>query len=576
MHIHLIIELKQVKNQLMIKNRLKHFLLAIGLMYSVGVFGLNGNYTINAQLTASNNYKSIGAAVNDLVANGVTGSVVFEIADGVYNESISITKNINGLFGSRRVLFVSKSRDSSKVIIKSAANDVIYLSTSNLSFEHLGIRATGFGNDCFYLRSVSNITIKNCDLTCASGAAFGYGIFAFSGANINVENCDFTSGHCNIYVNNYNSFTTNLNIINNTFNNASTTAVYLRGLSNFKVNNNQIGGIYPHDFVGGVTLFQSGNGSITGNRIIGGYKSLEVNSLNKGQVYNGDSVIIANNYIENRNGLAALSVTDSWRTNIYHNHLIAARSKAAYFHNKNFEYSIVNNYIMADSSQYIMTYDVDPNAQVNTFDYNIYAHRACNNLFLFNQNTIDTVKNFFLADTLSNLHSKFGFEPVNKINGLPLGNQLASNVGKYIGVTNDIYGNKRPQPGDTAVDIGCIEYKLDSVKLNIGALYSPTALSLGSNNISCQIINSGTQSIINQNFRIGYSSNLGKTYTYDSLRIKSLPVNADTVYTFSKSLFIANSLDIDLTIKIDTWPNSVATIAADSQQFSFCLGISGN
>ncbi len=64
---------------------------------------LNGNYTIDPNASAtSTNYKTISSAISDLSAGaradggpaqglGVSGPVIFNIADGIYNEQLAIT-----------------------------------------------------------------------------------------------------------------------------------------------------------------------------------------------------------------------------------------------------------------------------------------------------------------------------------------------------------------------------------------------------------------------------------------------------------------------------------------------------
>src|ERR1700679_3117126 len=89
---------------------------------------LSGNYTIDPSKAASAvNYQNFRSAVTDLdsgkrydggTANGtgVSGPVVFEVANGTYNENVHLF-TIPGTSSTNTVLFESASGDSSNVII---------------------------------------------------------------------------------------------------------------------------------------------------------------------------------------------------------------------------------------------------------------------------------------------------------------------------------------------------------------------------------------------------------------------------------------------------------------------------
>ena len=90
--------------------------------------GLSGKYTIDkAKAASSTNYTSFNDADSDLLygsrssggsANGpgVTSAVIFDIADGLYNETVDITA-IPGATATNTVTFRSASKDSTKVIL---------------------------------------------------------------------------------------------------------------------------------------------------------------------------------------------------------------------------------------------------------------------------------------------------------------------------------------------------------------------------------------------------------------------------------------------------------------------------
>ncbi len=142
---------------------------------------LNGNYTIDPNASAtSTNYKTISSAISDLSAGaradggpaqglGVSGPVIFNIADGIYNEQLAITP-ITGSSPTNTITFQSISQDSSAVIIQSACNGpepVLYFNgCKNISVKWLTIKLLNDANAavCQLENVADNITIENCHL----------------------------------------------------------------------------------------------------------------------------------------------------------------------------------------------------------------------------------------------------------------------------------------------------------------------------------------------------------------------------------------------------------------------------
>jgi hypothetical protein len=77
---------------------------------------LSGTYTIDATGSGGKNYKTFNAAVDSLTTRGVSGPVVFNVADGVYKEQVRIPF-ISGASATNTITFQSKSGDSSKAVL---------------------------------------------------------------------------------------------------------------------------------------------------------------------------------------------------------------------------------------------------------------------------------------------------------------------------------------------------------------------------------------------------------------------------------------------------------------------------
>jgi|GEM_PF-6791732 len=127
---------------------------------------LNGTFTVG---TSSSTFPDLNSAVRQLVKGGVTGPVVFYLADKTYNEQIRIDQ-IKGVSANNTVTFTSQSGDSSKVIITYDPIDYKF----NYIFELVG---------CAYL-TFSKISIKNSSIS-----GVGKVLALFSSEYINFKNC---------------------------------------------------------------------------------------------------------------------------------------------------------------------------------------------------------------------------------------------------------------------------------------------------------------------------------------------------------------------------------------------------
>ncbi len=120
-----------------------HFSLAFGQ--------LSGTYTINPSGSGSTNFTSFTNAVNALAKSGISGPVVFNVADGTYMEQLTIHA-IKGSSSTNTVTFQSASRDSSKVILTDTSGNNLYSftiptltldSVGFITFKEITIQQTG-------------------------------------------------------------------------------------------------------------------------------------------------------------------------------------------------------------------------------------------------------------------------------------------------------------------------------------------------------------------------------------------------------------------------------------------------
>jgi hypothetical protein len=534
---------------------------------------MSGVYSIDPIGTGTRNFKTFTDAIASLRSQGINNSVTFEVADGTYNESLDLTKNINGLGGSRMVTFIGKSQDSSKVTITNSSQYLVEIERSNFKFEYLGFESTHNSGRVFLITNANDISISNCLFDFKSKTTNTYSLFITESSNISIEHNNFKSGYNHVFVNSFSTSTKALSINYNICQKPQNYFAYLRGVDGFEIIGNQVGGKYPHPQGRLIETASSGDGVISKNRLVGGIYAISMTNANSGFAFHQDSIQIVNNFINSKYNLG-INILNSNKVNLYHNTIIARNQESAINYRKCLEYSIVNNLIVADSCDYGLYIERDSTVAHRLFDYNAYSFSQNTNYCYYNGNKND-FQELLAADTLSNLYSIDTAVSFNIVNDSIVGNHLLNNRGKLLQFSDDIYSNKRPFAGDTAVDIGCVEFKLDSLSLSISKLNSPTSLKIGSNKISCEVFNNGSYPIAQKNLRIGYSTD-GTTWYYDSLKINSLAAGASINHTF-KNTFTASSANSALIqIKIDDWPSITSNVNGSSAQFDLCLGISGN
>jgi hypothetical protein len=152
------------------------FLLTLSSAFATG---FKGTYTIDPGKPASlTNYISFNDADSDLVSGkrssttkvngpGVKGAVIFNIADGIYHESVEFNY-ITGTSSTNTINFQSASKDSSKVVLSdTTANYAILLhNASYFKFNQLTLQQGGIGGFVVLIENGSNYdSFINCRVT---------------------------------------------------------------------------------------------------------------------------------------------------------------------------------------------------------------------------------------------------------------------------------------------------------------------------------------------------------------------------------------------------------------------------
>ncbi|MFC2111053.1 BspA family leucine-rich repeat surface protein, partial [Bacteroidota bacterium] len=215
---------------------------------------LHGTYSIGS----SGDYSSFNAAVTALTTNGVSGSVVFNIASGTYTEQFTIPAII-GASAINTITFQSASGDNTDVILQYDS-------------------ATSSNNWTLCLDGSQNITIKNINIK-ATGISYGNVVCFRNGASYNtldsnkIETSTTTtsSGFKCVYTENTNE---SYNVISG---------------------NEIIGGYSGIYFIGAGSSSRGINNIIVGNEIKEFYYYGAYN-------YYQDYLLFSNNKVENRTG----------------------------------------------------------------------------------------------------------------------------------------------------------------------------------------------------------------------------------------------------------------------------------
>ncbi|MCK5170893.1 MAG: hypothetical protein KAQ75_13530, partial [Bacteroidales bacterium] len=180
------------------------FFLCSAFLLSGNLFGqLNGTYTIGT--IGTEDYTSFTEAVTALTNDGISGSVVFNVSTGDYNEQISIPE-ITGASETDTIVFQSTSGDTTdvKIYFDPATTDVNYTihlaGVDHIRFKNLSIFSEGvseFGN-------IVKITDNTKDIVFSGNHFYG-----------KIGACGFKDKY--LIRDDVGSIDTNLHFINNTF-----------------------------------------------------------------------------------------------------------------------------------------------------------------------------------------------------------------------------------------------------------------------------------------------------------------------------------------------------------------------
>ncbi len=189
------------------------------LLPRMGNAQLSGTYTIDPGKAASaTNYKSFSDAVMDLDSGkrvsgtvngpGVSGAVIFEVANGTYKEQIHIT-HVKGSSAKNTVTFTSASGDSSKAILVFTISKitlpnytVLIDSADHINFTHLTFKMADFKKYGGFGRVIS-IEHSSSNIKFANNRLIGITYTGNAGTGSELVYSDYSNHNYDTFINNY-------------------------------------------------------------------------------------------------------------------------------------------------------------------------------------------------------------------------------------------------------------------------------------------------------------------------------------------------------------------------------------
>ncbi len=467
---------------------------------------LAGTYTVGGNTP---DYLTLSAAIQDMTANGISSSVVFNLRPGIYEEQISI-EQIIGASTSNTITIQSESGEASDVIIQYDApyngNDYYLFKldgTDHIKFEHLTFEPLGNNYNIIFklANGTDDIEITNCVFNGNNASAI-YSYSNESGDNLRFINNDFNNCRDAIYL--YSGNINNVIIAENTINSNHTSSgfeIYCYNPDSLIIHNNSLNN--PNGSAGIYTQYSDNTVEIIGNIIDVRYTGMQV--INAPDAYIANNQIYVNNtytglYIDNignadqrstviNNVISTqgdgLFLRDADYTDVYFNSVLTtgASSYEAYYQRYSDYTDIRNNIFSHEGDGYaVLSYTSTSLTQ----DHNAYYSSGAS-IGNWNNSNIVTFPDWQSATMLDS--NSIAANPIYTSSTDLRPNQALFDEAGYTltDYTIDIEGSTRSTPPD----IGA--YEFIPTGDNAGILYAAPTLPInpGTYPVTVSLLNSG-------------------------------------------------------------------------------------
>lgn len=560
---------------------LKVISICIGLLFSIAAQAqFSGIYTIDPNGSGSRNFTTITNAVSALDSFGVNDEVAFEIANGIYNESISIGA-VLGASNGHSIVFKSKSLDSSKVLVRSSGSSTLLLNGANhIAFVGIGFENTSSGvyYNVLLTNGADSNSFSNCAFKANYSGNFGYNIYLGNSSGNNLTYCNVYGGYYGLVINGSlsNGMVKGNGIYYLKFTKQYNYGAYLNLNDSVSIRNCSFDSLV--NARAGVLLYVTNSNQIFGygNRLSGGgYGALftGINTLASSPI---DSFYWVNNMMGGayQYGLYMSNVAHARvLNNTLHFNSLYQSGYGVYVYLADGHIWFNNN--ISINSAYNGFYLYGPNGyEPDDFDYNNLYIKAARQYAYY----LTTSYSNFLG--LQNGNPAYHQRSVNVDPHFDSKLNLRSyvpglnNAGTNVGLTKDYDGKVRPARGDTLYDIGCNEFALSSYDLDVVEITSPLTVSSKGNVISAVFKNRGTQDIINQQLSFAYITEGGNVYESELVSIDTIKSGESLSYTFTKKWYPSRAGNFNLKVLINGQvqddPDSL-----DALDLTICSGLKG-
>ena len=485
---------------------------------------LCGSFTISG---TAPDFATFAAAANYASFAGVSCPVVFNIRDGVYNESDTINF-IPGASAINTVTFQSQSLDSSKVIFTQSAsfiasnpysvlkiNSAPFIKIKSLGFKRTADPLYNFYFDVITVNgNATGLSFSNCDFTTTGAGKIITATSLPISNDYTFSKNLFTGGANGILIGGINSsFTiTDLKIKDNVFKKSIGTtsdaySIDVNYITAANIENNYLDSAVNSNFIGGISV-QNGKGKITvlKNVIIKrkGISGISLQNITGGNVFDS-AAVIANNFVtidstRGGNFYGIYSYGTGRNVKIVYNNILnnssSSNTRALYYDNSyntgTLKDTIANNNIVSTSAGYGISISQNTAGDVQCNNNNIFVTGGAilANYQFTNYTTVATFQTaggtfvnnvsknpLYVSNT--NLHV---LELSLRTNGTPLG---------Y--VVNDIDNDTR---GIVNTTIGADEIVVNNLDMGVSALVTPAKpFAAGNQNITVALKNYGATTI---------------------------------------------------------------------------------
>lgn len=354
--------------------------------------GMSGTYTINADAGQSPHFTSFAAAVQALSASGVSGQVVFEVANGTYEEFLTIP-SIAGASANQRIIFRGMGTTNEQVVLTSNAgylekNTLTLDGADFISFEKMTLQttSTNYANVVYLDKGVVSDYFINVRFVGydnpngGSGYVKNQNIIYDKSRDVNnldsdlqFKNCSFTYGDYAFYMQGpgwQKPNDTHLLIENCTFSNQRFKSVYLTYQEDAIVRNNTFENNKDVKEYWAIDAFRSYYGTVVENNVI----HADLNTVNaEGIIFRPGTgsaerpIIVRNNMISihsNDNYSMGIYVKDDETSHLYVSHntvkMTGTGIATNLFVEKSFQNLTVNNNIFINETPgYVFRYQSD-------------------------------------------------------------------------------------------------------------------------------------------------------------------------------------------------------------------------